>query len=168
MKRGCLCCYSSNIDRAIEVFNGFYPDIHLVYPQRIRRRHYAGNIHMDEIVPLLPGYLFFETDHDLPKEKLARTNYLLRLLTYTDGEWELRGADDYLAKMVIDANGQIGLSKAYYGSDRRIRIVDGFLKPYEDSIIRVNRRNWSVEIEISFQERQINLWLGLDMDEKAS
>lgn len=168
MKRGCLYCYSGNMSRAIEAFNGFYPDIRLVYPQRVRRRHYAGKVCMDEIVPLLPGYMLFETDRDLPKEKLARTNYLLRLLTYTDGEWELRGADDYFAKMVMDANGQIGLSRAYYGADRRIRIVDGFLKPYEDSIIRVNRRNWSAEIEISFQERQISLWLGLDMGEKAS
>jgi len=66
----------------------------LVYPQRVRRRRLSGKTYLDEIVPLLPDYMFFETDHDLPKEKLIRTNSVLRLLTYTDGEWELRGADD--------------------------------------------------------------------------
>lgn len=29
MKRGCLYCYSGNMDRAIELFQGFYPDIRL-------------------------------------------------------------------------------------------------------------------------------------------
>ena len=63
-----------------------------------------------------------------------------RLLTYTDGEWVLHGADDLLARALFDAEGVIGLSTAYYDTNRRIRIVDGFLKPYQDSVVRVNRR----------------------------
>lgn len=167
MKRGCLYCYSGNMDRAIEVFNGFYPDIRLIYPQRIRRRRYTGKPCVDDIVPLLPGYLFFETDRDLPKNRLARTDYLLRLLTYTDSEWVLHGADDLLAKDLFDANGVIGLSRAYYDSNRRIRIVDGFLKPYENSIVRVNRRTRTAEINIILQDQRIDLWLGLELEEPA-
>ena len=80
--------------------------------------------------------MFFETDHDLPKEKLKRTNFLLRLLAYAGGEWEYHGADDHFAKMMFNLGGRIGLSKAYYDDNRRIRIVEGFLRLYEDSIIR--------------------------------
>ena len=167
MKRGCLYCYGGNMEKAIEVFHGFYPSIRLVYPQRIRRRYRAGNTFLDEIVPLLPGYLFFETDADLPKEKLSRTDYLLRLLTYTDGEWQLQGADDHFAQRMFESEGRIGLSRAYYDADRRIRIVEGFLKPYEDAIVRVNRRNRTAEIDITFQERPIHLWLGLELEERA-
>ena len=96
--------------------------------------------------------MFFETDHDLPKEKLIRTNSVLRLLTYTDGEWELRGADDPFAKEMFESEGRIGLSKAYYDDNRRIRIVEGFLKPYEENReyvdarikagIEQNRKSW--------------------------
>ena len=34
MKRGCLYCYSGNIDKAIEVFRGFYSNVRLGYPKR--------------------------------------------------------------------------------------------------------------------------------------
>jgi hypothetical protein len=34
MKRGCLYCYSGNIDKAIEVFHGFYSNVRLGYPKR--------------------------------------------------------------------------------------------------------------------------------------
>jgi hypothetical protein len=49
--------------------------------------------------------MFFETDHDLPKEKLKRTNFLLRLLAYAGGEWEYHGADDHFAKMMFNLGG---------------------------------------------------------------
>lgn len=167
MKRGCLYCYSGNMDRAIELFQGFYPDIRLIYPQRVRRRRFTGNAYIDEIVPLLPGYLFFETDHDLPNNKLVRTDYLLRLLTYTDGEWVLHGADDLLAKALFEAEGVIGLSTAYYDINRKIRIVDGFLKPYEDAIVSVNHRKKTAEININLQDQMIDLWLGFELIEPA-
>jgi hypothetical protein len=71
------------MDKAMELFNGCYPDIRLVYPQRVRRRRLSGKTYLDEIVPLLPDYMFFETDHDLPKGKPRRSNFLLRLLIRT-------------------------------------------------------------------------------------
>lgn len=166
MKRGCLYCYSGNTDRAIEAFKGFYPHIRLVYPLKKRYRRMAGTL-VEETVPLIPGYLFFETEEDLPREKLARTDYLLRLLTYTNGEWLLRGSDDRFAGMMFEQGGRIGYSKAYYDNDRRLRILDGFLKNYEDSIVRVNHRAKTAEIGITFQEKPIYLWLGFELDEKA-
>ena len=165
MKRGCLYCYGDNIDRAMEVFHGFYPDIRLVYPMRMRRHYFhADKTFVDEPVPLLPGYLFFETDHDLPEEKLARSSYLLRLLTYTDGEWELHGVDDRFARMILNIDGSIGISKAYFDENKRIRILDGFLKDYEDSIIRVNRKSKTAEICIDFQGKTRSMKLGYELD----
>ena len=55
MMRGCLYCYNGYMDRAIELFNDCYPDIRLVYPQRVRRRPLAGKTYLDEIGPLLQG-----------------------------------------------------------------------------------------------------------------
>lgn len=111
--------------------------------------------------------MFFETDRDLPNNKLVRTDYLLRLLTYTDGEWVLHGADDLLAKALFEAEGVIGLSTAYYDINRKIRIVDGFLKPYEDAIVSVNHRKKTAEININLQDQMIDLWLGFELIERA-
>ena len=55
MMRGCLYCYNGYMDRAIKLFNDCYPDIRLVYPQRVRRRPLAGKTYLDEIGPLLQG-----------------------------------------------------------------------------------------------------------------
>ena len=164
MMRGCLYCYGSNIDRAIEAFKGFYPNMRLVYPLK-SRHHRTKGVVWEEIVPLLPGYLFFETEEDLPKQELARTNYLLRLLTYTNGEWMLRGDDDQFAKTMFQSDGRIGFSKAYYDESRRLHIIDGFLKPYENSIVRVDHRYQAAEIGITFQEKPIRLWLGFELEE---
>lgn len=164
MKRGCLYCYSGNMDRAIEVFHGFYPDIRLVYPRRMKRKYIrANNTFIDEAIPLLPGYMFFETDKDLPKGKLERTDYLLRLLTYTDGEWQLRGADDRFARMIMNTDGKIGVSKAYFDGNNRMRILDGFLKDYEESIVSVKRKYRTAEICIEFQDRALRMKLDYEL-----
>lgn len=158
MKRGCLYCYGNNIQKAMEVFHGFYLNIRLVYPQRIKRKYFrAENVYFDEAIPLLPGYMFFETDQDLPKEKLARTDYLLRLLTYTNGEWQLQGADERFARIMMNTDGIIGVSKAYFDEDNRMRILDGVLKDFEEYIVSVKRKLRMAEISIEFQGKAIRM-----------
>ena len=146
---------------------GFYPGIRLVYPLKSRHHRTIGVV-WEETVPLLPGYLFFETEEDLPEDRLAQTSHLLRLLTYTNGDWLLRGDDDRFAEVMFQNNGRIGFSKAYYDECRRLRIVDGFLKPYESSIIRVDHRFQTAEIGITLQDRPMRLWLGFELSERAS
>ena len=57
MKRGYLYCYSGNIDKAIEIFHGFYSNVRLVYHKgdeeevfNCRDQHrIPGQGHQDEI-----------------------------------------------------------------------------------------------------------------------
>ena len=71
-------------------------------------------------------FMFFETDRDLPRGKLERTDYLPGLLTCTDGEWQLRGADDRFARMIRNTDGNIGVSKAFFDENNRMRVLDGY------------------------------------------
>ena len=51
---------------------------------------------------------------------------------------------------------------AYFDEGNRIRILDGFLKDYEGSIIRVDRRHRSVQVKLMFQGKTLTTWLGYE------
>ena len=84
------------------------------------------------------------------------------MLTDGEGCWQLRGADRTIAEKLFSVNGVIGLSKAYYVGDR-LRVTEGFLKDYQGSIIRVNRRAGTAQIRIEFDGKMITAWVGFEM-----
>ena len=56
----------------------------------------------------------------------------------------------------------MGISQAYFDRENRIRTQSGFLKNYEGSITRVNKKTKTVEIETNFQGKKISMWLGYE------
>ena len=82
---------------------------------------------------------------------------------YTDEEWELRGADDRFARMIMNTDGGIGVSRAYFDENNRMRILDGFLKDYEESIVGVKRKYKTAEISIEFQDSAIRMKLDYEL-----
>ena len=71
----------------------------------------------EERVLLLPGYVFFESHEPELSMKLSRQEHVLRLLTYPDGTWHLRGYDDAFARMLFRENGEIGFSQAVFDEE---------------------------------------------------
>lgn len=174
--RGCLFCKSGKEAAVIQHFNIAFPDGKAIVPTRtkIRRTREAA---IEEKVPLLPGYVFFETAEDgTPAHgsvdtvlqallAFSRNDSVLKLLRYSDGTWRLFGTDDLFAEMLFKSDGNIGLSQAYFDKGDRIRIQSGFLKDYEGYITSVNRKNKTVEVTVNLQEKKIIMRLGYEMVE---
>lgn len=166
VNRGCLFCKAGREDIAVQALALLFPALNVIAPvkQRIRR---VGGKAIEERVSLMPGYVFFETSESrLSARDLVRQESVLRLLTYPNGDWRLRGYDDQFAKMLFRENGEIGFSRAVFDKGDRIHILDGFLKDLEGFISRVNRRARTVEVRVDFQGKIITMWLGYELVEK--
>lgn len=164
--RGCLFCRTGKESAVIRRIALYHPGIQAMTPYKTRYRREGGRLR-EESVPLLRGYVFYQTDRDVNLRELSRVDDVLRPLTYENGEWRLHGSDDEFARLLFQADGHIGLSMAYFDEGNRIRILEGFLKEYEGSIVRVNRRSKTAEVRLDFQDKEIRVWLGFELMERA-
>lgn len=73
----------------------------------------------------------------------------------------MRGTDEAFARKLFEQHGVLDFSRGYYKNDR-IRIVDGILKDYEASILRVNRRAQTAQIRVDICGRETLIWLGFE------
>lgn len=168
VSRGCFFCRSGKEQDAVRQFEALFPQCRAIASTRSRYRRTKDAV-IEERVTLLPGYVFFEVDSDKVDNAddalyaFSRKDVVLKLLKYTDGSWRLMGYDDWFARMLFEAGGNIGLSQAYFDVGKRIRIVSGFLKDYEGSIVRVNRKTKTVEVSIDLQGKKISMWLGYEL-----
>ena len=174
--RGCFFCKSGKEADVIRHFNMTFPNGRAIVPTRtkIRRNHDAA---IEEQVPLLPGYVFFEITEDGAStfeindstsqslSEFSRIDSVLKLLRYSDGTWRLFGSDDLFADMLFKTQGNIGLSQAYFDKGDRIRILDGFLKDYEGNITSVNRKNKTVVVTVNLQGKKVTMRLGYELVE---
>ena len=174
---GCLFCKSGREAFVARQFERSFPSARAIVPTNSRLRRTKADA-LEERETLLPGYVFFEVcdpphqpvesaearsrlEHEL--RLFSRQDDVFRLLCYSGGGWRLHGADDRFARMLFDAGGNIGLSQAWFDEGDRIRILSGFLKDYEGSITRVNRKRRTVEVSVDFQEKKMTLWLGYEL-----
>lgn len=174
--RGCLFCKSGKEADVIDRFRTTFPTGEAIFPTRtrIRRVHDAA---IEERVPLLPGYVFFQIAEQEPEAtgvadailvtllEFSRIDSVLKLLRYSDGTWRLFGPDDEFAEMLFKSGGNIGLSTAYFDKGNRIKILDGFLKDYEGYITNVNRKKKTVEVTVNLQGKRAIMWLGYELVE---
>ena len=174
--RGCLFCKSGKEAEVIDRFRTNFPTGEAIFPTRtrIRRVHDAA---IEERVPLLPGYVFFQIAEQEPEATgvadailvallgFSRIDSVLKLLRYSDGTWRLFGPDDEFAEMLFKSGGNIGLSTAYFDKGNRIKILDGFLKDYEGYITNVNRKKKTVEVTVNLQGKRAIMWLGYELVE---
>lgn len=172
--RGCFFCKSGKEADVIRHFNMTFPNGKAIVPTRtkIRRTREAA---IEERVPLLPGYVFFEiTEDGTPAPGIidavlkalldfSRNDSVLKLLRYSDGTWRLYGTDNLFAEMLFRTGGNIGLSQAYFDRGDRIRILDGYLKDYEGYITSVNRKNKTVEVTVNLQGKKVIMKLGYEL-----
>jgi len=171
---GCFFCKSGKEADVINHFITTFPDGKAISPTRTRIRR-VHDTAIEECVPLLPGYVFFQITEKEPVapdiidailialRQFTKTDSVLKLLRYTDGTWRLLGSDNLFAEMLFKSGGNIGLSTAYFDRGNRIKILDGFLKDYEGFITNVNRRKKTVEVTVNLQGKRIIMWLGYEL-----
>ena len=111
------------------------------------------------------NYVFFSTTmFDLPMEILENSNGVIRISSHDNKDWKLTGRDAMIVSEIFNHNGLIGLSKGRF-EDGRLRISEGFLKPFENEILRVDRRHNAAKIRFVFENQIIEDWFGYELEE---
>ena len=184
--RGCFFCRSGKEAEVVQRFHVAFPGSRAIFPTCTRYWR-TKNEAVEYRVPLLPGYVFFETDAsqavvpstldgirfqrlqtiDASLLDFAHSVHVLKLLRYANEGWRLQGSDDAFAQTLFSVEGNIDVSQAFFDEGDRIRILSGFLKDYEGCINRVNRKARTVEVGIDFLEKKVRVWLGYELVAKA-
>ena len=116
---------------------------------------------------LLPGYVFlYSEDQPLDITVLRRIPGIIRCLQDQEKRYELSGSDEQFALMLLKKDGVIGKTKVYQ-EGQMIRICEGVYEGVETKILKVNRRNMRMQIEIPFASQKIKTWVEYEMVESS-
>jgi transcriptional antiterminator NusG len=111
--------------------------------------------------PIVSGYVFFSSEMEPDWRTIIGFKDIFYPLRYSDDSKCLRGYDIAFVHWLIRHNGVIGVSKAIQ-CGTRIKIVEGPLKEYEGNIIKVNKRQKSVMIQIDTEGIINTVWLSYE------
>ena len=158
---GCLYCRAGSEREIARSLERLYPALAVIAPEKVRRRR-KGRLIWEERVSLFPGYIFIRTNAAFEAIQLRQTQGVFRVLTSSQSDWRLYGPDRALAEILFSVRGVIECSIARYHG-RRIQILEGFLKAYEDAIVRVNRRAQTAQIIVELDRKRVPVWLGFEL-----
>lgn len=158
---GCLFCRSGSEDRIIRELENSHPSLTCIAPKRVRIRR-RGGVGIEELVSLFPGYIFFCTSVIQEFRTLLQKADIYRLLRYPNGDWKLYGSDLYIATLMFEVDGVVGLSKACFEGNT-VKILEGPLKDYEGCIIKINKRAKTAQVKVDFQGKVLIMWLGFEI-----
>lgn len=161
---GGLFCRTGAEQTVVAMLRESMPEVRAIAPVKVRTRRFSGAA-VRERVALFPGYVFFRAA-SIDVSAINRLENVLRLLVYPGGDWRMTGYDEQFVRMLFETDGEIGLSTAYFDEGDRIHIMSGFLKTYEGSIKRVNRRAKTAEVSVKLHGKLFSLWLGFELIEK--
>ena len=116
---------------------------------------------------LLPGYIFLYSEHELEHMYMLRDiQGVIRYLSDQEHRYILQGSDKAFALMLFEKDGVIGKTKVYE-EDEVIRICDGAYAGLETKILKVDRRNMRMLIQIPFAGMQVETWVEYEMVKPA-
>lgn len=162
----CAFCMTGKEEMVARRIEFTFPRIRATPVRQIKRKRLEGQTVLASQV-IFPGYIFLEAETvgesiaQLPKESF------FSLLTKSDVGWKLTGEDERYAKWVFSIGGLIGMSKAYVEGER-VLIDSGPLKDLEGQILRVDKRNQSAQVLLTFNNRAVKAWLGYELIEKRN
>ena len=154
---GCIYCRTGMEKSIVGSINENYECVEGISPMRIRCRTVESKIFLDK-VQLLPRYIFFRTTDESLIRRLIRISGVYKLLEYDKGMWQLNGTDRTFAEFLFD-NGLLQLSHATI-IDGRLHFTDGIFEGHDDSVIRVNRRKKTAEVQLGIDK--LSFWIGYD------
>lgn len=137
-----------------------------IAPKQVQHTWSKGKT-VDIVHDLLPGYVFVYTeDEPLDIALLRSVQGIIRCLSSQDKQYELTGGDEQFALMLLQKDGVIGKTKVYE-EGQMIRICQGVFEGVETKILKVNRRNMRMQIEIPFAGRPVRTWVEYEIVESA-
>lgn len=120
--------------------------------------------HRRERRRLLPGYLFLTGEKAPERGEIGRLAGAIRVLQYEDGEKALRGDDLAFVAWLRQNDGVIDVSRAYQ-EGTHIRIVDGPLRYYAGSIVKVDKKRKSVAVKVGVPGEEKLVWCSIELIE---
>ena len=129
----------------------------VIYPQTVQHTWSHGKM-TDIVHPLTPGYVFFYAEAAVDLMSVRRIEGYIRSLRGEDGEYELSGGDRDFAMAILACGGIVGRTEVYREGDM-IRLNEGLFAGVPATILRVNRRNSRMQLEIPFGPTTIRTWV---------
>lgn len=134
------------------------------YPRQVQHTWEKGKM-VDRRSDLLPGYIFVYAPQPLGSvREFRRFNGVLRILGLPEEGYTLQGPDDAFAQSLFALGGEIGRTKVYQ-EGQMIRLTDKAFGGVEAKILKVNRRNGRMQVEIPFAGTQVKTWVEYEMVE---
>lgn len=158
---GCAFCLTGKEQDAAKCMEEFCQSIRARSVQIAKRYTSKGVTTLSNDV-VLNGYVFFQAPAETRAIEALQPIRGVYVLTYSDGDWRLFGADRSYAEWIFKYDGVLQLSKAHRIGDQ-ISIIDGPLKDLEGQITRIDRRNKSGQVTLNFAGREHKIWLGFDL-----
>ncbi len=157
MNTYCIFCETvkaSSAARAAEILL----DCKAIYPKQVQHKRVKGRM-VDEVHDLLPGYVFLYTDEDdIQVNRFRLINGYIRCLSDGHGNYRLTGGDEEFALMLLNNGGVLGKTKVYE-VDQVIYVCEGAYRGVTAKILKVDRRNMRMQVEIPFASRSVKTWV---------
>ncbi|MFA6846339.1 MAG: transcription termination/antitermination NusG family protein [Sphaerochaetaceae bacterium] len=136
-----------------------------VFPVRLIEEHWNGKW-VDVRKPLIPSYFFARSSENLDQvaDIVSKINYSLGFLTYK-GEQRtalLKGRDMDYASWVFSNNGEIKKSKVVLYPNQKIKVISGPLAMLHGKILRVDKHQRKILIEIQIATNVVRVSLGAE------
>ena len=159
----CLFCETLkcvSIKRKIEQFS----NCRVIQP-RVVQHTWSGGRPVDRENDLLPGYLFLYSEERLEEfSPFRRLDGVLRILGNRDDGYALSGSDEQFAMILLSMDGVIGKTPVYE-EGQWIHLADRAFAGIEAKILKVNRRNKRMQIELPFADTLVKTWIEYEMVE---
>lgn len=158
---GCLFCLTGKECAVAEHIQQELPEVRAIAARQERHKSIHGKKTRTEVI-MLPGYVFFKAPAEMEPANCFPKEGILRILTMDHGIWQLTGNDERFVDWLFRCNGLLEFSKAYKVGDQ-IRMISGPLKDMEGQIVRVDKRGRSGQVMLSFNGKNMLVWLGFDL-----
>ena len=153
----CLFCETGKCDYVARAAMQAFP-CRAISPKQIQHTWVKGTPE-DRVHDLLPGYVFlyFEDPVTFPWQ-LRKVDRIIRCLRDTNLDYELHGSDQEFAEMLYKKDGVIGRTEVTE-TDGRFTIADETFRNLHAEILKVDRRNKRMKIEILFANNKVQTWV---------
>ena len=153
----CVFCDTSRSRRIAMLAERLY-NCRAISPQREQLK-WVKKVPVRERHDLLPGYVFLYSEPPIQRPSSLRSiPGVIRCLSDQEHQYVLQGNDEKFALMLLDKEGVIGSVKVFQEGDR-IRVCDGMYAGLETRILKINKRNLRMLIEIPFAGMQVKSWV---------
>ena len=159
-----LYCQSLKIEKLYYVFNN-QKDVEAFIP---KYEKYLRSKDKVIINPMFPGYLFIKTS----KDQIEFDTMLTLMYEQKDGVIKELKKDEvsaltkdeiHLLKLLLNGQYVLKMSKGYKQTNKTI-VIEGPLKPLQEHIVSVNKREHFAILNIEFLNRRIKA--GIEMQDK--